>query len=310
MDAERRRLADANAGEMAWREWGPYVAERAWGTVREDYSSSGDAWRSFPFEQAVSRAYRWNEDGLFAWCDGHQHVCFGLALWNGVDPILKERPFGLSGPQGNHGEDAKDYWWFLDNTPTHSYQRCRYVYPTSRFPYEDLVAGNASRERSQPEYELIDTGVFAEDRYVTVTCEWAKAGPKDICLSVEVRNAGPDEVAVHVLPTVWFRNTWSWDATPPPRPRWWADGGRIRGFHEKVGAMTVTSAAIAPDGGPPTDAHEVLFCENETNVRALYGTEHVRRSPGDPVSQGWDQRSRGRRRGDGQPAPDRHQGRV
>jgi hypothetical protein len=273
VDAERQRLAEADAGTVAWREWGPYVAERAWGTVREDYSASGDAWGSFPFDQAVSRTYRWNEDGLFAWCDGHQHVCVGVALWNGVDPILKERPFGLSGPQGNHGEDAKDYWWFVDNTPTHSYQRSRYVYPMREFPYQDLVSGNASRDRTQPEYELLDTGIFADNRYVTVTCDWAKAGPKDICLSIDVHNPGPEEVVLHVLPTVWFRNSWSWDESQPTRPRLWADGARIHGIHEKVGPITVTSAAVTSGDGALEDAAEIVFCENETNVRKLYGVE-------------------------------------
>jgi hypothetical protein len=278
-DAERRRLAEADAGTTAWREWGPYVAERAWGTVREDYSASGDAWRTFPFEQAVSRTYRWNEDGLLAWCDGHQHVCVGLALWNGVDPILKERPFGLSGPQGNHGEDAKDYWWFVDNTPTHSYQRSRYAYPTSAFPYADLVSGNASRDRSEPEYELIDTGVFGGDRYVMVTCDWAKAGPKDICLSIEVRNPGTDDAVIHVLPTVWFRNTWSWDPAVSERPRLWADGQRIHGFHAKVGALTVTSAAVRTPDGTLAEPVDLLFCENESNVAKLYGADEFAGRP-------------------------------
>jgi hypothetical protein len=269
-DPERQRLADADAGRAAWREWGPYVAERAWGGVREDYSADGDAWASFPFEQAVSRTYRWNEDGLSAWSDEHQHVCVGIALWNGVDPILKERYFGLSGPQGNHGEDAKDYWWYLDATPTHSFGSTRYAYPLRAFPYADLVSGNASRDRSVGEYELVDTGVFDGDDYAMVTCEWAKAGPRDICLSVDVHNRSDHDATVHVLPTVWFRNTWSWDQPAPPRPRLWADGAVLRGHHEKVGDLAVVSTVT---GGGSASRSELLFCENESNVGALYGSQ-------------------------------------
>jgi hypothetical protein len=312
IDAERARLAEADAGTAEWREWGPYVAERAWGGVREDYSADGNAWASFPFEQAAGRTYRWNEDGLSAWSDEHQHVCVGIALWNGVDPILKERYFGLSGPQGNHGEDAKDYWWYVDATPTHSFHRTRYAYPLREFPYDDLVRTNASRDRSVGEYELIDTGVFDGDDYLMVTSDWAKAGPRDICLVVDVHNRSDHEATAHVLPTVWFRNTWSWDDPPPVRPRMWADGAVLRGHHEKVGDFSVVSvaesAAGAGDppatGGPatrgnrastenavtagnpvtaespasasagPPPAPQLLFCENETNVGALYGTDN------------------------------------
>jgi hypothetical protein len=268
-DPERQRLADADSGRAAWREWGPYVAERAWGGVREDYSADGDAWASFPFEHAGSRTYRWNEDGLSAWSDEHQHVCVGIALWNGADPILKERYFGLSGPQANHGEDAKDYWWYLDATPTHSFGRTRYAYPLRAFPYADLLSGNASRDRSMGEYELIDTGVFDGDEYAMVTCEWAKAGPRDICLSVDVHNRSDHDATVHVLPTVWFRNTWSWDVPAPPRPRLWADGPVLRGHHQKVGDLAVVSS-VTVEGS--ASQPELLFCENETNVGSLYGS--------------------------------------
>ncbi len=257
---------------MAWREWGPYVAERAWGGVREDYSADGDAWTSFPFEHAVSRTYRWNEDGLMGWSDEHQHVCFGLALWNGVDPILKERAFGLTGHQGNHGEDAKDYWWYVDNTPTHSYMRSRYAYPTGEFPYANLVAGNAARDRSQPEYELIDTSIFDGDRYVMVTTDWAKAGPRDICMQIDLHNRGPEPVTLHVLPTVWFRNTWSWDSAEQVRPQLWAEGDMLRGHHEKVGEISVISSGASGSDGSSHPA-ELLFCENETNVARLYGAD-------------------------------------
>lgn len=271
---ERARLAEADAGLADWRGWGPYVAERAWGGVREDYSASQDAWASFPFEHAHSRTYRWNEDGMSAWSDQHQHVCLGIALWNGVDPILKERYFGLSGPQGNHGEDAKDYWWYVDATPTHSFHRTRYAYPLSAFPYDDLVHTNAARDRTMPEYELFDTGVFDDNRYVMVTSTWAKASPSDICLIVDVHNRSSEEATVHVLPSVWFRNTWSWDLPEPVRPLLWADGLVIRGHHDKLGDFTVTSDVHSED--------DLLFCENETNVGALFDVNQWAGKPATP----------------------------
>lgn len=267
-DAESRRLADANAGRVAWRRWGPYVAERAWGSVREDYSADGDAWASFPFEHAVSRAYRWNEDGLSAWCDDTQQVCVGIALWNGYDPVLKERYFGLSGPQGNHGEDAKDYWWYVDGTPTHSYHRTRYAYPLRAFPYDELVRRNAERGRDVGEFELIDTGVFDGDEYAMVTTEWAKAGPDDICVHIDVHNRSAHQATVHLLPTVWFRNTWSWDDPQPDKPRLWADGVLLRGRHAALGDFEVHCAA-----GGEAPAAPLLFCDNETNVGRLYGSD-------------------------------------
>ncbi|MDQ6656614.1 MAG: hypothetical protein M3Z00_00005, partial [Actinomycetota bacterium] len=293
--AERQRLAEANTGRMAWREWGPYVAERAWGTVREDYSQDGDAWASFPFEQAVSRSYRWNEDGLCAWSDAQQHCCFGVALWNGADPILKERAFGLANAQGNHGEDVKDYFWYVDNTPTHSYMRTRYAYPLSEFPYAHLLAGNAGRGRDEPEYELIDTGVFGDPaelanggpgEYAMVTCEWAKAGPRDVCLTISVQNRSDHEAIVHVLPTVWFRNTWSWgnpfgQQDPAPTPRLFADGGVLRGHHPGYGELAVVSAGPAGTGAA---APQMLFCDNETNVRKLYGEGADARFAGAPAT--------------------------
>jgi hypothetical protein len=210
MTIEHDRLHDADAGAADWRSWGPYVAERAWGTVREDYSADGNAWDYFPHDHARSRAYRWNEDGMAAVCDADQRMCLGLALWNGRDPILKERMFGLSGPEGNHGEDAKDYWWYLDSTPTHSWMTWRYHYPQQPFPYHALVEENARRGPDQPEFELIDTGVFDDDRYWSVTVDYAKAAPDDILMRIVVENCGPEAATIHVLPTVWFRNTWSW----------------------------------------------------------------------------------------------------
>mgnify|MGYP001031004864 CR=1 FL=1 len=279
-NAETIRLAAADAGEEPWRRWGPYVAERAWGGVREDYSADGDAWASFPFDHAVSRAYRWNEDGLSAWSDDQQRLCLGIALWNGYDAVLKERYFGLAGPQGNHGEDAKDYWWYCEATPTHSYQRNRYAYPLSAFPYDRLVAENASRDRSQPEFELIDTGIFADENYVMVTSEWAKAGPADICLVIDVENRSATAARIHVLPTAWFRNTWSWDEPPPSRPRLWADGDAMRGHHDGLGEFVVRSVA---DRYTATDAGDrLLFCDNDTNVRKLYGADVWAERPAAP----------------------------
>src|SRR6478752_1079546 len=207
--SEQARLDDVRAGRAAWRLWGPYLAERAWGTVREDYSADGDAWRYFPHEQARSRAYRWNEDGLLGVCDESQRLCLALALWNGADEMLKERPFGLSGHEGNHGEDAKDYWWYLDDVPSHAYMRALYKYPQRAFPYEQLVGENARRGKDDGEYELIDTGIFAENRYFDVGIEYGKGSPTDLLIRVSIANRGPDASTIDILPTLWFRNTWS-----------------------------------------------------------------------------------------------------
>src|SRR2546421_10341804 len=191
--AERQRLVEAREGAAAWKRWGPYVAERAWGTVREDYSADGDAWSFFPHDHARSRAYRWNEDGLGGVCDREQRLCLAFAFWNGKDPILKERIFGLTGPEGNHGEDAKEYWFYLDSTPTHSWMRWRYLYAQDAFPYAELVSENRRRSRKDPEFELLDTGIFESGRYWEITADYAKADPEDVLLRVTVRNAGPDE---------------------------------------------------------------------------------------------------------------------
>jgi len=222
--SESRRLRDDPA---AWRKWGPYLSERAWGTVREDYSEHGDAWESFPHDHAWSRVYRWNEDGLGGICDDQQRLCFAFAFWNGRDPILKERIFGLTGPKGNHGEDAKEYWWYLDSTPTHSWMRWRYLYPQAGFPYADLVAENRRRAAGDPEYELLDTGVFDGDRYWEITADYAKAAPDDLCIRATIRNAAPDEQTIELLPTLWFRNTWSW-GLDDRRPSISAAGGALR----------------------------------------------------------------------------------
>jgi hypothetical protein len=268
MNEERARLAAANAGAAAWRRWGPYLAERAWGTVREDYSATGDVWRYFPHDHARSRAYRWNEDGLLGICDDEQHLCFAIALWNGNDDILKERPFGLSGPEGNHGEDAKDYWFYLDNVPSHAYMRALYKYPQARFPYERLRDENRTRTRDDPEFELLDTGIFDERRYFDVAVEYAKAAPTDILIRITVSNRGPDPATLDLLPKLWFRNTWSWglsgyrpSLTVPPV----ADGlTQVLADHESFGRYH-----FACEGDP-----ELLFTENDTNVERLFGARN------------------------------------
>jgi hypothetical protein len=254
MIAELKRRQD-----VSWRRWGPYLSERAWGTVREDYSADGDAWSSFPHDHARSRAYRWSEDGLGGICDDRQLLCLAFAFWNGHDPILKERVFGLTGPEGNHGEDAKEYWWYLDSTPTHSWMRWRYVYPQAPFPYAELLAENARRDRHAPEFELLDTGVFDGDRYWDVTVDYAKAASDDICVRVHVRNAGPERALLHLLPTLWFRNRWSWEPAIA-RPEIREDRGRLVAEEPLLGRMTLSG------NGTP----EPLFCDNETNTRRLW----------------------------------------
>jgi hypothetical protein len=260
MDDERRRLTDDPG---AWQRWGPYVSERAWGTVREDYSPGGTAWEYLPHDHARSQAYRWSEDGLGAICDSDQRMCFGWALWNGRDPILKERIFGLTGNEGNHGEDAKEYWWYLDSTPTHSWMRWRYAYPQAEFPYADLIDENRRRGREGFEYELLDTGVFDDERWWDVVADYAKAGPDDLCIRLRVRNAGPDRATLHVLPTVWFRNRWSWSGRDDGRPRLTADGAVLRCEVDRLGAMALAGA------GDPVP----LVCDNETNTKRLYGVD-------------------------------------
>ena len=209
MSQEQLRLKAAREQSVAWKKWGPYLSERQWGTVREDYSENGDAWNFFTHDQARSRAYRWGEDGLAGISDDQQRLCFSLALWNGKDAILKERLFGLTNSEGNHGEDVKEYYFYLDSTPTHSYMKCLYKYPQSAFPYADLVETNRRRNRNDMEYELLDTGIFNEDRYFDVFVEYAKAGPEDILVRITAANRGPDAADLHLLPTLWFRNDWS-----------------------------------------------------------------------------------------------------
>src|SRR5262245_25030871 len=207
---EKRRLDEDRLGSRSWRKWGPYLSERQWGTVREDYSADGEAWAYFHHDHARSRAYRWGEDGLAGFSDDEQRLCLALALWNGKDPILKERLFGLTNEEGNHGEDVKEIYYYLDATPTHSYLKMLYKYPQREFPYAALVEESRRRGRNQPEYELLDTGIFDDDRYFDVFVEYAKAGPEDVLVQVTIHNRGPDAAPLHVLPYVWFRNTWSW----------------------------------------------------------------------------------------------------
>jgi len=263
-NAERRRLAEDARREKNWKRWGPYLSERQWGTVREDYSEFGTVWHYFPHEHARSRAYRWGEDGLLGICDREGRMCFALALWNGRDTILKERLFGLSGPEGNHGEDVKECYFYLDSTPTHSYMKGLYKYPQAEFPYARLLEENSRRGRKEPEFELLDTGVFSEDRYFDVFMEYAKADTEDILIRITAANRGPDRATLHVLPTLWFRNTWSWGRTGEgywPKPKLWRAGdSRISAEHASLGKFELT---LEP-------GVELLFTENETNFERLF----------------------------------------
>ncbi len=265
---EELRLDEARTGAAPWKAWGPYLAERQWGTVREDYSADGDAWSHFTHAQARRRAYRWGEDGIAGICDSRQQLCLALALWNGADPILKERMFGLDNSQGNHGEDAKEYWFFLDSTPTHSYMKMLYKYPQRAFPYEDLVATNARRGRQGLEYELLDTGAFEDDRYFDIFVEYAKAAPDDILMRVTVCNRGPEPAPLHVLPTLWFRNTWSWGAGAA-KPSLTRDGDTVLARHDTLGEWRFES------GG------DLLFCDNETGPKAAIDDHVVHGAPVD-----------------------------
>ncbi|MFL5308880.1 MAG: MGH1-like glycoside hydrolase domain-containing protein [Myxococcales bacterium] len=260
MTAEETRLAEARDRKKHWKRWGPYVSERAWGTVREDYSEHGTAWDYFPHDHARSRAYRWNEDGLAGICDRHQVLCFALALWNRRDPILKERLFGLGGQEGNHGEDVKELYYYLDSTPTHSYMKYLYKYPQAEFPYAKLVEENRRRGRAGREYELLETGVFEGDRYFDVFVEYAKADVEDLCIRIEVANRGPEAAAIDLLPTLWFRNTWSWDGDqrrPSIRP---GMGASMQADHRHDGRRFLHC-----EGAP-----ELLFTDNDTNVARLF----------------------------------------
>jgi hypothetical protein len=273
-DPESRRLEEDARRERNWKRWGPYLSERQWGTVREDYSATGECWDYFPHDQARSRAYRWGEDGLLGICDRECRLAFALALWNGRDPILKERLFGLTGPEGNHGEDVKELYYYLDSTPTHSYMRALYRYPQREFPYADLVAENRRRGKREGEYELLDTGALDGDRYFDVVAEYAKGAPDDILIRLTIANRGPEAAAVHVLPTLWFRNTWSWGRSGdeyPGKPRIAREpDGTLVAEHGTLGRFRLVAGA-GPDGSAPP----ALFTENETNTARLFGAPNA-----------------------------------
>jgi hypothetical protein len=273
MTNEQRRLDEARTKEKAWKKWGPYLSERQWGTVREDYSVDGNAWDYFTHDHARSRAYRWGEDGLAGISDDHQVLCFAFALWNGKDPIIKERLFGLTNSQGNHGEDVKEYYFYLDSTPTHSYMKYLYKYPQAAYPYEDLIETNRERGRQAPEYELLDTGIFDEDRYFDVFVEYAKAGPDDLGVRISVANRGPEEATLHLLPTLWFRNTWSWDegASKPSLSGQQMEGVSVISAHhsDPLFKQSLSDKKLYCEGGPP-----LLFTENETNNAKLFGGQN------------------------------------
>ena len=265
MNAEQQRLEEARTKKTAWKKWGPYLSERQWGTVREDYSQDGNAWDYFSHDQARSRAYHWGEDGLAGISDDQQRLCFAVALWNGKDPILKERIFGLTNSEANHGEDVKEYYFYLDSTPTHSYMKYLYKYPQAAFPYDKLVTTNKGLTRNDFEYELMDTGIFDENRYFDVFVEYAKASAEDILVQITICNRGPEAAALHVLPTIWFRNTWSWgdDANRPELHETMGDAGRL---------VVASQAELGQRYFMAEGASEFLFTENETNTERLFKT--------------------------------------
>src|SRR5262245_30391762 len=282
MRAEERRLEESRQRKAHWKRWGPYLSERAWGTVREDYSPGGAAWDYLPHDQARSKAYRWNEDGLAGVSDRRQLICFAVSLWNGRDPILKERLFGLTGGEGNHGEDVKEYYFYLDSTPTHSYMKYLYKYPQAEFPYARLVEENRQRDKLSPEFELIDTGVFDANRYFDVFVEYAKAGVEDILVRINAVNRGPEKAELHLLPTLWFLNTWSWNGK--------GEKPLLRRIN-CPGAKNPQSTSPNPQSKCPEiveinhqaygrrwlycdSAPELLFAENDTNTRRLYGHDN------------------------------------
>ncbi|MBP6823384.1 MAG: glucosidase [Acidobacteria bacterium] len=268
MTQEGNRLEEARQRSKHWKRWGPYLSERAWGTVREDYSPNGTAWDYFPHDHARSKAYRWGEDGIAGICDRHQLICFSLAMWNGRDPYLKERLFGLTGPQGNHGEDVKEYYFYLDSTPTHSYMKFLYKYPHSRFPYEQLVAESQKRGRQAPEFELLDSGAFNDNRYFDVFVEYAKADTEDILIRITAINRGPETARLDLLPTIWFRNTWAWgDDVRKPRAQRETETPEIAAI--RVRHHELPLRWLVCEAQP-----ELLFTENETNVRRLYGGDN------------------------------------
>lgn len=261
MTEEENRLSEANLGKAPWRRWGPYLSERQWGTVREDYSFNGHAWEYFPHDHARSRTYRWGEDGIAGICDDKQQLCFAVALWNGNDPILKERLFGLNSLEGNHGEDVKEYYFYLDNVPSHAYMKYLYKYPQKAYPYSKLIEVNKRRSRRDPEYELLDTGIFDGNRYFDVFIEYAKASPEDILIKITIENRGAAEAKLHVLPTIWFRNDWCWTAEPTKPSLKKEQQATIKASHQQLGDYWLYCDR----------PNELLFTENETNKQRLYG---------------------------------------
>jgi hypothetical protein len=260
-DAEEARLREARTHNVPWKKWGPYLSERQWGTVREDYSPNGDAWNYFSHDQARSRAYRWGEDGIAGISDHRQLLCFAVALWNGRDPILKERLFGLTNAEGNHGEDVKECYFYLDSTPTHSYMKFLYKYPHREFPYSDLVLENRKRNRLELEYELLDTGIFDDDRYFDVFVEYAKAAAEDILIRISVCNRGPETALLDLLPTLWFRNTWAWSGVAQTAPSLKQEGPQsIAAAHESLADRWLLLDRAVP----------VLFTNNETNTERIF----------------------------------------
>ena len=299
--AEHARLAQSSSDHPSdWKAIGPYLSERAWGTVREDYSPDGNAWNYFPYEHARSRAYRWSEDGLAGICDLNQYLCFAMAFWNGRDPFLKERLFGLSGWEGNHGEDVKEYWWYADATPTASWLSWRYHYPQSEFPYARLREENARRGRQDREFELIDAGAFDDDRYWQIVVDYAKAAPRDLCVRIQIRNAGPEAAELHVLPTLWFRNRWSWGDDIQRPSITVASSGRGEpamaiAEDADLGRWRLV-AGPDPTGRPP----ELAFLRERDKCGAL-----VRGRRSNAIPEGWRQRSRRRRGRDSQSRAER-----
>ncbi|RUR78293.1 glucosidase [Chlorogloeopsis fritschii PCC 6912] len=276
LTAEEKRLQEARDRKVHWKRWGPYLSDRQWGTVREDYSATGSAWDYFPHEQARSRAYRWGEDGIAGICDRYQRLCFAIALWNGEDSILKERLFGLTGNEGNHGEDVKEYYFYLDNTPTHSYMKCLYKYPHRAFPYSQLIEENRRRSRQELEFELLDTGIFNEDRYFDIFVEYAKNSTDDILIQISVINRGQEAKTLHLLPTLWFRNTWTWNGKQdkPSLKEVSSDISTIEAFHSNLGKRWLYCQK----------ATEILFIENETNHEKLFGVSNTSRYVKDGIN--------------------------
>src|SRR6187200_975485 len=263
-DAEKRRIEESRTGAKNWRRWGPYLSERQWGTVREDYSPYGTAWDYFTHDQARSRAYRWGEDGLAGFCDDRQFLCLSLALWNGRDPILKERLFGLTNEEGNHGEDVKELYYYLDAVPSYAYAHMLYKLPQAAYPYEWLIEENAHRKGSAAmEFEVIDTGIFDDDRYFDVDVEYAKAEVEDVLMRITVHNRGPDPAPIHILPQAWFRNIWSWSPGKQKPSLQDHGAGLVSAHHEELGAYTIEFEG----------ADRLLFCDNETNFTRLFGDE-------------------------------------